>query len=44
MKPEIDADALARTFLMLAEHLMNEERKAEGKPPVNTPIHKYYKK
>lgn len=40
VNPKIDIDRLANAFLLLAEHLMNEERKAEGKPPLNFPIHR----
>lgn len=40
VNPKIDIDRLANAFLLLAEHLMNEERKSEGKPPLNFPIHR----
>lgn len=39
-KPEIDIQRYAETILLLAQHIMNEERAAEGKPPLNFPIHR----
>ena len=39
-RPEIDVQKHAEVLLLLAQHLMNEERAAEGKPPLNFPIHR----
>lgn len=40
MNPKFDVQRYADVLLMLAEHHMNEERKAEGKKPFNFPIHR----
>ncbi|MCS4275153.1 hypothetical protein M2390_000311 [Mycetocola sp. BIGb0189] len=40
MKPNFDVDQYVKIVLGVAEHLMNEERKKEGKPPLNLPIYR----
>lgn len=40
MNSKFDVQRYADVLLMLAEHHMNEERKAEGKKPFNFPIHR----
>lgn len=39
-KPKIDTQRYAETLLLLAQHIMNEERALEGKPPLNFLIHR----
>lgn len=39
-KPNIDVQEHAEVLLLLAQHVMDEERAIEGKPPLNFPIHR----
>lgn len=39
-KPNIEVQEHAEVLLLIAQHVMNEERALEGKPPFNFPIHR----
>lgn len=38
--PEIDIQRHAEVLLLLAQHIVNEERVLKGKPPLDLPIHR----